>query len=108
MLPIPVNRIEGQTFVGANVQVDAGCAYIKCKFVNCNLVFTGNGVIQFEATTIENCRWAFAGAAGNTISFLKNMYAQGDRQMVEGVLREIRGEAHFSVPPSGETGSVIQ
>jgi len=86
------NRMEGETFIGANVQVDGGIAYVKCKFVNCNLVYMGVGPVQMESNTFEGtCRFSFAGPAANTISYLKAMYANGQQQMVEEVFREIRG-----------------
>jgi hypothetical protein len=96
--PMP-NRIDGQTFVGANIQIDSGVAYVKCKFVQCTLVFTGMGPIQFMETTIENCQWAFAGPAGNTLNSLRSMYVSGAQEMVEQVFRSIRGEIAVPVAP---------
>jgi hypothetical protein len=86
-----INKMEDQTFVGANVQADGGVAYTRCKFVNCTLIFTGVAPIQFDTCTLENCRWAFAGPAANTINFLKQSYASPNRGMVETIIREIRG-----------------
>jgi hypothetical protein len=99
MNPMMMNRIEGQTFVGANVQIDGGVVYVKCKFVNCTLVVTGAGPVQLMDCQIDTtCRWTFAGPAANLISFLKASYEQGGREMVEALFREIRGES-VAQPP---------
>jgi hypothetical protein len=90
MIPVTIAKVEGQTFVGANVQIDGGSAYVNCKFVNCNLVFTGIGTVQVQNSIFENCPLTFAGPAANTISFLTSMYASGSEQMVEEVFRAIR------------------
>jgi len=106
MTPVVNNRIEGQTFVGANIQIDGGTMYVKCKFLNCNLVLTGMGNVQLDATYIENCKWSFAGPASNTISFLKTMYENGNKEMVENIFRLIRSEELIVLPPHG--GKAIQ
>jgi hypothetical protein len=94
------NKIEGETFVGANVQIDGGSVYVKCRFVNCNLVFLGTGPVQVDRSTFEGtCRFSFGGPAANTFNFLKAMCANGQTKMVEEVFREIRGTAS-----SAETG----
>jgi len=35
--------IEDQTFVGANIQIDSGVAYIRCRFVNCTIIINRDG-----------------------------------------------------------------
>jgi len=102
-----INRIIGQTFVGANIQADGGAFYDKCKFVQCTLIFTGTGPIQFNECVLDNCRWGFGGPAANTLSFLKMSYVNGNKEMVENVLREIRSDA--PVPnPALKSGGLLQ
>jgi hypothetical protein len=104
-IQVAVQKIEGQTFVGANIQLD-GAAYVKCTFINCNIIFMGTGFLHIEDNNFDTtCRWTLAGSAAATLSFLKLMYASGATQMVEGFFRVIRGEApppHISMegPPS--------
>jgi hypothetical protein len=93
---LTANKMENQTFVGANVQADGGAAYFKCTFINCNLIFTGLAPIQFDTCKLENCRWSFAGPAANTLNFLKQSYAGGNKEMVETIFREIRGTSPTS------------
>lgn len=113
MIPgIQLNKIEGQTFVGANVQLDGGSAYIKCNFVGCTLIFTGAGPLHLDANNFDPaCKWQFAGPAANTFSFLKLLYAGGGKEMVENLFREIRGERPRPalVPnPGQKSGGVLQ
>ncbi len=106
-----INKMENQTFVGANVQADGGVAYSRCKFVNCTLIFTGVAPIQIDTCTLENCRWTFAGPAANTLNFLKQSYAGGNKEMVETVIREIRGlhPVPDMVPNPGlKSGGMVQ
>ena len=91
MTPQNSTRVEGQTFIGANVQIDGGIAYVKCKFVKCNMVLMGMAAPQIVETVFEECRWSFAGPAANTLSFLKAMYQTEAKEMVEAVIRSIRG-----------------
>jgi hypothetical protein len=92
MLPnFGVSRVEGQTYVGANVQVDGGVLYVQCVFTNCNLIVTGMAPVQMDRCKIEGGRWSFAGPAANVINFLKATYQSEGREMAEAVVREIRG-----------------
>jgi hypothetical protein len=113
MIPINPQRVEGQTFVGANIQIDGGVAYIRCKFVNCTIIVTGLGPIQMENTTFENPRWNFAGPAANTLNFLRMLWVNGQREIVEQIFQSIRAgvtqpvmAAQSQNPPN--TGGSIQ
>jgi hypothetical protein len=101
------NRIEGRTFVGADIQVDGGVLYSNCTFVSCNLVVTGARPALIDGCKLENPRWSFAGPAANVLSFLKANFKTGDRGMVEGILREIRGAPPVS-RPAPKSGGVVQ
>jgi hypothetical protein len=105
-----MNRVEGQTFVGANVQIDGGVVYVKCKFVKCNLVVTGVAPVQIAETAFEDCRWSFAGPAANVFSFLKAMHQTEGKEMVEAVFRDIRGlpAGGLVVNPGLKSGGKIQ
>jgi hypothetical protein len=104
-----LRRIEDQTFLGANVQLDGGVSYVRCRFVNCNLVYTGVGPIHAENSSFENCRWSFAGPAGNTFNFLKALYASGQREMIEQLFREIRsGSPDSQANPNPTKSTPVQ
>jgi hypothetical protein len=109
-----LQRVEDKTFVGAQVQIDGGVAYIRCKFINCTVVFTGLGQIQMQDTTFENPNWAFTGPAGNVISFLRMLYANGQQAVLEKLFETIRTGAAQPVPgPSAppvppNPGTVVQ
>lgn len=105
-----ITRVEGQTFVGANVQIDGGVAYVKCKFVKCNLVVTGVAPTQITESNFEECRWSFAGPAANVFSFLKAMHQTAAKGMVEAIIRDIRGlpAEGLLVNPALKSGGKIQ
>ena len=85
------NVTKGSTFQGIAIQIDAGMAYHECHFINCQLIFAGVGAPNFLNCTIDaTCKLAFVGPAGNTISFLKSMYAAGSKDMIEQIFRDIR------------------
>jgi hypothetical protein len=105
-----ITRVEGQTFVGANVQIDGGVGYVKCKFVKCNLVVTGVAPVQVAECAFEECRWSFTGPAANVFSFLKAMHQTEGKEMVEAIIREIRGLPAERQPlnPGLKSGGKIQ
>jgi hypothetical protein len=105
-------RIEGQTFVGATVQLDGGVAYIKCRFVSCQMIFAGVGPVNTQHCIFEpNCRWGFAGPAGNTLNFLRSLYVDGNKEFVEQIFESIRTGAvqpAMAVAPQGPRDGPIQ
>ena len=91
MIAMNQQRIEGKTFVGATVQIDGGVAYIKCRFINCQMIFAGVGPVITQDCIFEpNCRWGFGGPAGNTLNFLRSMYLGGNKEFVEQIFESIR------------------
>ena len=105
-----MQKVENQTFIGANVQIDGGVAYVGCKFVKCNIVLTGMAPAQLSSNTWEDCRWSLAGPAANVISFLKAMFQSGAKEMVEILIREIRGETPVPANwnPASKSGGTVQ
>ena len=91
-IPIPVQRVEGQTFVGANVQTDGFVLYSKCTFETCTMLYNGGNYMVQADCTLKHCRWMFGGFAGNLANTLKNLYSQGGKtkEMVEAFITQIR------------------
>ena len=79
-----------------SISLDGG-TFEKCDFDNCELVFSG-----YLPVHLSNCvfgsgiKWSFAGPAGNTIQFMRAIYAQGATVLVENTFEQIRGN-----PPQG-------
>jgi hypothetical protein len=113
-LTMDTNTSVGSTFQGIAVQVDAGMGYVKCRFVNCQLVFAGMGTkVHLENCIFENSPFAFAGPAANTLNFLTQMYAAGNKEMVEMIFQSIRNGAtqiamSRSAPAAPGTAGPIQ
>jgi hypothetical protein len=103
-------RIEGQKFVGANVQLDGGVAYINCEFIGCTLIYLGMGSVQTQGCKFDpTCRWNFTGPAANTISFLRALYVGGQKELVERLFEAIRSGApqpEMAVTPGPPQGPI--
>ena len=107
----PIKRVENQQFVGANVQIDGGCAYIGCSFDRCTLVFLGTGPWHLERNRFTpDCQLQLAGPAAGTINFLRSMYANGMQGMVETLFQQIRSVPVPvpAKPPEVPPGGTVQ
>lgn len=108
-----LQKIEGQTFVGANIQLDGGVVYVRCKFISCILLCAGMRPIHLQDCSFENPNWMFNGPPANAFSFLSYLYANGHKESVEKIFESIRKGAPQSammgqVPNSGEPQGPIQ
>lgn len=56
-----------------------------------------------ENNQFENCRPQFVGPAGNTLNFLKVLYASGSTEMVEQIFQQIRGGVSPHAPAQNAT-----
>lgn len=57
-----------RVFQGDRIVLD-GNAYKRCKFLECQLVFSGEAGVDFDDCLFRKCNWVFKGAA-TTLSFL--------------------------------------
>jgi hypothetical protein len=111
--PIPIQRVEGQTFVGANIQTDGFVMYVKCTFERCMMMYTGGTYMVQPDCTTSNCNWQFSGFAGNLIGVLRTLFGRGgkDREMVEAFITQIRTAAPQLVkkePPKNDPPNTVQ
>jgi hypothetical protein len=81
----------GQKFDQQMISIDGG-TFRDCKFTSCVLFFSGVLPVDLRGSTFSECRWEFAGPAGNTISFLRALYERGEKPLVEAVFANVRGE----------------
>jgi hypothetical protein len=82
----------GQEFKSTTLVVD-GCSYDQCNFDNCKIVYRGGVIPTFSRCKLVQCTWIWEDAALRTIGFLRGIYSgmgPNGRQMIEGVLTEIR------------------
>lgn len=51
-----------------------GNEFVRVKFIDCDLVFAGNGPVSFDACNFLDCRWSFEGPALETLNYLAALY----------------------------------
>ena len=85
-------KFEDQSFYSKDIHMDFN-QFIKCKFVDCNLIYHGFGPIGMEGCSFKNIRWTFSDAAFNTVNFMASLYAgagEGGRQLIEKTFENIK------------------
>jgi hypothetical protein len=60
-----------------------------CTFVRCTLVYKG-GVFRLAGNSLDSPRFAFDGAAANTLRFMAELYKGGASDIVESTFDNIR------------------
>ena len=68
-----VVKYEKQKFNNDRVLLDASKFY-NCYFENCTLIYSGFNPVKLGHCEFKTCKWEFAGAASNTINFMKSLY----------------------------------
>jgi hypothetical protein len=85
-------RFEGRTFTNETVDIDFNL-FVKCRFEKCTLVYHGYGVIGLDGCAFDQVTWSFAGAAANTLTFLRGLYhgaGEGGKALVERTFENLR------------------
>jgi hypothetical protein len=85
-------KYADKAFENVTVQTD-GNSYARCEFLNCTLIYSGGDPPSLEGCTFDPPKFAFRGAAGNTLNFLRAMYHGGFRDYVEATFDDIRSNA---------------
>lgn len=58
-----------EKFVDTSLFLD-GIRFVRCTFVNCQLIYEGRDDVDFQDCTFENCSWTLGAAAERTVNFL--------------------------------------
>ena len=82
---------QGQKFENQMISLDGG-TFRDCEFVNCVVFFSGLLPVDLRGTEFKQCRWEFAGPAGNTMGFLRALYQRGEKELVNAVLDSVRSD----------------
>jgi hypothetical protein len=71
-------RYEKSEFSGARIELD-GNEYIGCTFISCTFVYRASGPVILTDNDISgNTNFELAGAAGDTVNFLKGLWRMGE------------------------------
>lgn len=67
--------------------------YVDCSFEACRLLYDGSPGVRIQNCSFEDTRLELTGQAGNTLSFLQNIYhgfGEDGRAVVENLFDQIR------------------
>lgn len=70
-----------------------GQVFSDCEFMKSRLIYAGGEPPIFDNCRFTNCEWRYDGAAGNTLAFLKAVWAAGEKASVQAAIKEITGVA---------------
>jgi hypothetical protein len=69
---------EKTTFKNSDVVLD-GNEYVGCTFESCTFIYSATGPFTLNGNQISaNCRFAFRGAASDTVNAMKGIYSMGE------------------------------
>ena len=67
--------------------------FLRCKFLNCRLEYSGSGRMSMVECSFVNTQWAFTGPAKNTLQFMRAVYhgtGGGGKKMIERTFEMIK------------------
>lgn len=65
-------NIQSGTYENTRVPLD-GHVYNNCTFVDCELVYSGNGPVGLSGCIFRDCSFSFSGPAANAVAFLNSL-----------------------------------
>jgi hypothetical protein len=80
---------NSQAFRDIQICLDGG-TFTNCTFERCTLIYSGAIPVQLNGNDFHNCKWRFAGAAANTVSFMRALYGAGAKGLIEQMFESIR------------------
>jgi hypothetical protein len=84
--------IADRTFERTSLFLDGGL-FVRCHFVECQMIYEGRDGVDFRDCTFERCSWTFDDAAERTIGFLSTLHQKvgpDGPELVEGIFKSIR------------------
>jgi hypothetical protein len=91
-------KIEDSEFKNVTQHLD-GNEFIRCNFIDSELVFSAQSPVTLVGCSFRNVRWTFAGGAKLTIQFMTALYhgaGEGGRNLIENAFLNIRKNRPFS------------
>jgi hypothetical protein len=82
-----------EEFTNLHISMDGG-TYVRCKFSQCNLLFSGLLPATFDDCEFKDCIWDFAGPAANTLAYMRMLHQAGGeiRGQMEEIIGKVRSE----------------
>jgi len=84
-------RFEGSVFTTGSVTLD-GSTFLRCKFENVELVYSGTAPVELQECSLTGVRWAFTGPALLTLRLLSSLYRSNDsgQSVAEDMIEQIK------------------
>lgn len=89
---IEMEEIVNKTFSNQQVTVD-NKSYFNCEFINCEIVYSAEGMFKMRNNQFESCYWQFSGKAAETLSVLQSIYhgmGEGGKEIIETTFENIK------------------
>lgn len=86
----------GQHFKGVKISLDGG-TFKDCQFESCVLLYSGLLPVTLTGNSFKGCAWEFAGAARNTVDFMRALYVGGGKDLIEANISAIRSGGQVPV-----------
>lgn len=102
-------RHEGETFVQERIELGED-EFVDCRFEECRLIYDGSPGVRVQNCDFEDTRLELVDEAGNTLSFLQNIFhgfGEDGRTVVEHLFDQIREGRIDAVgyPEDGKDGA---
>jgi hypothetical protein len=76
-------------FRGVTLDLD-GHEFIECTFDKCTVIYRGGPLPKMRKNKFVQTNFTFADAADRTLQYLRELYAQGNKELVEGFMAQLR------------------
>src|SRR5215207_4163341 len=87
-----MQTIKDNVFTRSSIVVE-GIRFVRCKFVECQIIYSAKDDVSFEDCSFVECTWTFDGPAEETLIFLSELYrglGEQGRELVESVFESVR------------------
>ncbi len=71
-----MDNYSDDIFRDETVKLD-GKNFTGCKFIRCNIVYSGGTLPVLDSCLFKDCRWTLEGAADRTAAFMKRLHQAG-------------------------------
>lgn len=89
-------KFETKTFTKEEIHLDFN-EFINCKFIECNIIYHGYGLVRLNNNSFENCRHSFSDSAAKTLNFMSAIYFGGGKQLIEDTIKNITTGQYLKV-----------
>ncbi len=80
------------------ISLDGG-TFENCDFDKCEIIYSGYLPVRMDSCKFgPDVKWSLSGPASNTINFMRGIYAQGAKSLIENTFETIRGSPSAGGP----------